>query len=135
MLTKAPPVPDLPPPASTNEQTNGTISEEPQQTNASNNEAPPTEGAVPNPQVEGIPAEDVHELRVDAAAGRLRLSFRTEVAVSRETTSETNSQPERDIVRAQKPMTDRFFNWAAIGLAVAILALLVKKFLKSNGIA
>ncbi|KAI0528957.1 hypothetical protein KFK09_001501 [Dendrobium nobile] len=129
MLSKVPAVPELPPPASINEETNSSISEEAQQTNASNNEAPPAEAVVPNPQVEGMAAEDMHELRVDAAAGRLRLSFRAEVAVSRETI------PERDSVRAQKPMTDRFFNWAAIGLVVAIVVLLVKKFLKSNGIA
>ncbi|KAL0927440.1 hypothetical protein M5K25_001607 [Dendrobium thyrsiflorum] len=129
MVSKAPPVPELPLLASINEETNSSISEEAQQTNASNNEASPAEAAVPNPQVEGMAAEDMHELRVDAAAGRLRLSFRAEVAVSRETI------PERDSVRAQKPMTDRFFNWAAIGLTVTIVVLLVKKFLKSNGMA
>lgn len=132
MLIKAPPVPELPSP---NEQAISTISEEPQQANAINNEAPSIEIAAPNPQVEGMVAEDMHELHVDAAARRLRLSFRAEVAVSRETIPETNLQPERDSVSTKKPMADRFFNWAAIGLAVAILVLLVKKFLKSNGMA
>lgn len=136
MLTKAPPVPEPPPPANANELASSSIPEESQKTNCSNNEAPSAEIAVPNPQVEGMVAEDMHELHVDAAAGRLRLSIRAEVAVSRETVPEVNLQPERNsVLRAQKPATDRVFNWAAIGLAVAILVLIVKKFLKSNGIA
>lgn len=35
--------------------------------------------------------------------------------------------------KVQKPADDRLFTWAAVGLTIAILALLLKKFMKSNG--
>lgn len=35
--------------------------------------------------------------------------------------------------RVQKPADDRLFSWAAVGLTIAILVLLLKKFMKSNG--
>ncbi|KAK8934088.1 Ubiquitin-conjugating enzyme E2 32 [Platanthera zijinensis] len=133
MISKVPPVPELPPPPTTNEHTGGSSApSEAREADTSNNEAQPhLEAAVPNQQVEGAPAENMHELHVDAAAGRLRVRFRAEVAVSRDAAMEANGST----ARARKPtmMTDRFFNWAAIGLAVAIAALLVKKFLKFNG--
>ncbi|CAA0382699.1 unnamed protein product [Arabidopsis thaliana] len=34
---------------------------------------------------------------------------------------------------AQKPVDDRLFTWAAVGLTIAIMVLLLKKFIKSNG--
>ncbi|KAK6161004.1 hypothetical protein DH2020_004385 [Rehmannia glutinosa] len=35
--------------------------------------------------------------------------------------------------RVQKPADDRLFTWAAVGLTIAIVVLLLKKFLKANG--
>lgn len=35
--------------------------------------------------------------------------------------------------KVQKPADDRLFTWAAVGLTIAILALLLKKFMKANG--
>lgn len=40
---------------------------------------------------------------------------------------------QRPVTRIQKPADDRLFTWAAVGLTVAIVVLLLKKFLKSGG--
>jgi ubiquitin-conjugating enzyme E2 J1 len=37
------------------------------------------------------------------------------------------------VTRVQKPADDRLFTWAAVGLAIAIVVLLLKKFMKSSG--
>ncbi|PKA54667.1 Ubiquitin-conjugating enzyme E2 32 [Apostasia shenzhenica] len=131
MLSKVPPVPQLPSSTITVGQTNSNASEDPQQINTTNNESPSTGDLAPNPEAEERAADDAHEVRVDAAAGRLHVSFRAEAAVSRDARPEANSTT----VRAQKPTDDRFLTLAAIGLTVAIAILLVKKFLKSNGLA
>lgn len=34
---------------------------------------------------------------------------------------------------AQKPVDDRLFTWAAVGLIIAIVVLLLKKFIRSTG--
>lgn len=34
---------------------------------------------------------------------------------------------------AQKPVDDRLFTWAAVGLTIAIVVLLLKKFIRSSG--
>ncbi|KAJ6847282.1 ubiquitin-conjugating enzyme E2 32 [Iris pallida] len=131
MLTKAPPVPQLPPSSPTEEATTDPLPLEPQ-TLSDTNVVPAAEEAqnLELPQV----AEDVHEVRVDAAAGRLRVSFRAGVSVSR-STEEAVSQAQAVAAAVQKPASDRLFTWAAVGLTVAIVVLLVKKFMKSNGIA
>jgi ubiquitin-conjugating enzyme E2 J1 len=78
------------------------------------------QNAIPEPDREVV--ENVHEVGVDAAAGRLRVGFHAEVTVTRG----------RPVV--QKPRDDRVYTWAAIGLTVAIVVLLVKKVLKSSGL-
>ncbi|XP_021291471.1 ubiquitin-conjugating enzyme E2 32 [Herrania umbratica] len=45
-----------------------------------------------------------------------------------------NNQPlQGPEMRVQKSADDRLFTWAAVGLSIAILVLLLKKFLKSSG--
>lgn len=129
MLAKAPPVPPLtaissseaatpqitaPPVTDQNEAVNG---------NADNEvELDPgraQQNLIPEPDREVV--ENVHEVRVDAGAGRLHVGFRAEVTVTRG----------QSVV--QKPRDDRLYTWAAIGLTVAIVVLLVKKVLKSSG--
>ncbi|CAA0834258.1 Ubiquitin-conjugating enzyme E2 32 [Striga hermonthica] len=41
--------------------------------------------------------------------------------------------PEPRVVQKPKPADDRLFTWAAFGLTIAIVVLLLKKFLKANG--
>jgi ubiquitin-conjugating enzyme E2 J1 len=133
MLAKAPPVPPLTtitsseattpqlaaPPATDQNQ-----NEEAVNGNANNDfEVDPghaQQNVIPEPDREVV--ENVHEVRVDAAAGRLRVGFRAEVTVTR-------GQPV-----VHKPRDDRLYTWAAIGLTVAIVVLLVKKVLKSSGL-
>jgi len=122
MLAKAPPVPPLssseaatpqitaPPVTDQNEAVNGNA----------DNEVELDPGRVqqnPDRDVAG----NVHEVHVDAGAGRLRVGFRAEVTVTRGQSA------------VQKPRDDRLYTWAAIGLTVAIVMLLVKKVLKSSG--
>lgn len=132
MLSKAPPVPQLPPPSPTEEATTTDVAVQESQTLSDTNVTPAAEEPQ-NLELQQV-AEDVHEVRVDAAAGRLRVSFRAGVSVSR-STEEAGSQTQAVAATVQKPASDRLFTWAAVGLTVAIVVLLMKKFLKSNGIA
>ena len=129
MLSKAPPVPLLPPTSSSEESTTNTTGGESQPNPDTNAAAAPEE--LPNPELEHRPAENVQEVRVDAAAGPLRVRFSAGVRVSRR---EAGEQPQIVAGRAQKPMSDRLFSVAAIGLTLAIAFLLAKKFFKSQGI-
>ncbi|OMO53539.1 Ubiquitin-conjugating enzyme, E2 [Corchorus capsularis] len=45
----------------------------------------------------------------------------------------TNQQVQRPQTRVQKSSDDRLLTWAAIGLTIAILVLVFKKFMKSSG--
>ncbi|XP_068663325.1 ubiquitin-conjugating enzyme E2 32-like [Aristolochia californica] len=82
----------------------------------------------PNPsEAEPMTVEDVREVRVNADAGPLRVSFSAGFQLTRRMSAESSSQP-----RVQKP-DDRLFTWAAFGLTIAIVVLLVKKFMKANG--
>ena len=123
MLSKAPPVPLLPPTSSSEEPTTHTAGGESQANPDSNAAAAPVD--LPNPEVEQGPAENVHEVRVDAAAGPLRVSFSAGVRVSRR---EAGEQPQIVAGRARQPKSDLLFSVAAIGLTLAIAVLLVKKF-------
>jgi len=40
---------------------------------------------------------------------------------------------QRTVTRVQTPADDRMFTWAAVGLTIAIVVLLLKKFMKSSG--
>lgn len=75
--------------------------------------------------------EEVREVRVNAGAGRVRLSFSAGVRFKRRVAA--NAEP---AAAAPKPAVDeRWFTYAAVGLTIAIVALLMKKFLKVNGLA
>lgn len=134
MLSKAPPVPQLPPASSSvSEDPTANAASEDSQANSDSNAAPVPED-VPHPEVEQGPGENVHEVRVDAAAGPLRVTFSAEVRVSRRDAAQTGEQRQMVAGRAQQPKGDRLFSVAAIGLAIAIAVLLAKKFFKSHGL-
>lgn len=40
---------------------------------------------------------------------------------------------QEQVLRVQKPADDRLFTWAAVGLTIAIVVLILKKFMKANG--
>lgn len=111
----------------------------PQLTQPPNNEAPPTNAATeepesnapineaPNPESEQMPAiENVHEAHANAEAAPVRVGVSAEVRVPRSETRQT-------VQRTQQPNNDRLFSVAALGLTVAIIVLVMKKFLRSYG--
>lgn len=133
MLSKTPPVPQLPPASSSGgEESTANTPGEDSLANPGSSVVAPSEN-IPNPEVEQEPAENVHEVRVAAAAGPLRVSFSAGVRVSRRDTGQAGEHPQTVAGRTQQPKSDRLFSIAAVGLAVAIAVLLVKKFLKSHG--
>ncbi|XP_076956542.1 ubiquitin-conjugating enzyme E2 32-like [Bidens hawaiensis] len=134
MMSKAPPVPQPdspessePPPAATEQpcetpespaKTNTEIIENEEQQQEGQHEVPSNE----NPETEGS-----------------RVSLSEQVAhVTPPATMNAPSPAPPMVVQqhqpmAQKPADDRLFTWAAVGLALAIAVLLLKKFMKASG--
>ncbi|KAK1316166.1 Ubiquitin-conjugating enzyme E2 32 [Acorus calamus] len=114
MLSKAPPIPQPPTPPPT-------LDDTPNNAESEGNAL----GAIAN----------LHELHVNADAGPVRVSFTAGLRLTRRvprSETEMSEQPLRPDLVARKP-DDRLFTWAALGLTFAILVLILKKFLKSNG--
>ncbi|KAF6143334.1 hypothetical protein GIB67_001278 [Kingdonia uniflora] len=134
MLSKAPPVPQ-PSTDQPFEESSTTLDSE-AQVGGTENAAPAAPGGEnPNPEADRIFA-DVREVRVNANAGPLRVSFSAGLRVTRRVpTEDANEQQQlqRPAIQVPKPADDRLFTWAAVGLAVAIVLLLLKKFLRSTG--
>ncbi|KAL5983539.1 Ubiquitin-conjugating enzyme E2 32 [Asimina triloba] len=87
-----------------------------------------------NPQPEPRVVEDVREVHMNANAGPLRVSFSAGLKVSRQAAAEAGpSEVQRASADVRVSLDDRLFTWAAMGLALAIVFLLVKKFLKASG--
>ncbi|KAF8369835.1 hypothetical protein HHK36_032146 [Tetracentron sinense] len=129
MLSKAPQVPQLSSPQtseehSTNQEDEAQVSPQNAGVIAAGEDA--VEHA--NPGDNRI-QEVAHEVRVNANAGRLRVSFSAGVRMSSQMPADEQMQE----AKVQKPANDRLFTWAAIGLTFAIVILLLKKFLKSSG--
>lgn len=124
MLSKAPPVPQL----STCEEQPGNREGEAQ---ASSIDAMVTGAG------EGLPAP-VGDRIIEEVQEDLPASMNPNPVVagtSREVPANASGvqlQPKPE-TRVQKPADDRLFTWAAVGLTIAILVLLLRKFMKSNG--
>ncbi|XP_026655877.2 ubiquitin-conjugating enzyme E2 32 isoform X2 [Phoenix dactylifera] len=127
---------EIPSTATTGEEPNNAASEEEQMETPDSNAVVPAEQH-PHLELEQRLVEDVREVRVNGAAGGIRFSFSAGVRLSRRVpAAATDEQAQGNEARVRKPpMDDRLFTWAAIGLTVAIVILLVKKFLKLHGIA
>lgn len=133
MLSKAPPVPQLASnllPAAVPQTDNLQNAE--QQGESSNTNVSTVERQ--NPPVERE-RNVVHEVRLDAEAGPYRVRISAGVVVRR---NPAEQRPLQQLQLAantstQRPSDDRLYTWAAVGLAVAIMILLVKKYLKSAG--
>ena len=125
MLSKSPPIPV---PAEPNSQpvelTNGEAETEANPEAVDLDEAP----------VQRV-VEEVREVRVNAGAGGLRVSFSAGVRFERRVAGGNEPRPGATSTQAlvQPTVNDRWLTYAAIGLTIAIVALLMKKFLKSNG--
>ncbi|MQL98764.1 hypothetical protein Taro_031479 [Colocasia esculenta] len=143
MLSKAPPVPELAPSAASDKDPNEAGEENAQPNHLATDAAAatpdsPNQGSDTNgnPEAEERLVEEVREVRLNAGAGGVRVSFSAGVRFQRTTPNVDDSgQPANSAARVRKPVDDRLFTYAAVGLTVAIIVLLVKKFLKSNGLA
>lgn len=120
MLSKAPPVP----------QVGSSQAPEEQPTNREGEAQEDSQNAgeeLQNPAVSDRIVEEVHEDPVNAD------SSPAGVRASREIPSSGSSDQllQKPELRAHK--ADRLFTWAAVGLTIAIVVLLLKKFMKSSG--
>ncbi|KAJ0979918.1 hypothetical protein J5N97_015392 [Dioscorea zingiberensis] len=142
MLTKAPPVPELRLTSVIDEQTNdptNNVVNDVQETPDSNAVNLNPEMVAPaeehlNPEMGQRVQADVHEGQLNAAAGPLRVGVQAELSLSRRAPARQEAESQTPVARTQKRMDDILFTWAAIGLTIAIVALLLKKYLKTIGI-
>lgn len=128
MLSKAPPVPQVNSSQAPEEQPTNIDGEA--QVNLQNAGAIPT-GEVQNPPVavgDRI-VEEVHEVPVNTDTSPANVRASREVPSSG-LADQLLQKPEN---RAHKAADDRLFTLAAVGLTIAIVVLLLKKFLKSGG--
>ncbi|KAJ1380593.1 Ubiquitin-conjugating enzyme E2 [Sesbania bispinosa] len=129
MLSKAPPVPQLSLTQAPKEQPR--TEEVDVQVNSPNPEALPAREGIPDQAGDRI----VEEQEVPPNANPAGIEASSEIqSVSRNRllqNSDTRVQNPRPETRVQKP-DDRLFTWAAIGLTIAIVVLLLKKFIKST---
>lgn len=127
MLSKAPPVPQLSPSQASEEQPR--VEEAEAQVNLQNPEA-----GIPDQSGDRIVEE--RELPVNVNPNPAGVEASTEIPTSISSNqllqkSETRVQNLKPETRVQKP-DDRLFTLAAIGLTIAIMVLLLKKFIKST---
>uniref|UniRef100_A0A5B7AN85 Putative ubiquitin-conjugating enzyme E2 32 n=1 Tax=Davidia involucrata TaxID=16924 RepID=A0A5B7AN85_DAVIN len=127
MLSKAPPVPQLSPSQATNKQSTNTEGEA--RVGSQNAGAEAFGEGLPNPVVGDRIVEEVHEapLNVNPSPEGLRVSRQVPAGHSSEQLLQ-KAEP-----RVQKQANDRLFTWAAVGLTIAIVILLLKKFMKASG--
>ncbi|XP_061349184.1 ubiquitin-conjugating enzyme E2 32 [Gastrolobium bilobum] len=124
MLSKAPPVPQLSPSLASEEQPRNEEVEA--QVNMQNPEALTAGEGIPDQSGDRIVEEQ--ELLDNAnpnPAGEVEASTEIPSGVS------SNQLPQKSNTRVQKP-DDRLFTLAAIGLTIAIVVLLLKKFIKAT---
>ncbi|KAK9288066.1 hypothetical protein L1049_016512 [Liquidambar formosana] len=127
MLSKAPQVPQLGPTQAPEEQsTNGEAEAEVSPENAG---AMASEEGLPNPGVGDRITEDLPEVPANADPNPVGLMESRQVPAG-DSNGQLLQKPEP---RVQKPADDRLFTWAAVGLTIAIVVLLLKKFMKASG--
>ncbi|KAI3821791.1 hypothetical protein L1987_09363 [Smallanthus sonchifolius] len=132
MISKAPPVPqqssedasEQPPPAAVNvvageapvspQNTSTEITEHEEQQIEENSEVAAEENT--EPEVSKVVSKQVANVVPSASAS-----------------VHTVAPQQQQVLRVQKPADDRLFTWAAVGLTIAIMVLLLKKFMKASG--
>ena len=124
MLSKAPPVPQ-PSPSETPED-QPPKNESDAQTSAQNGEPAHAVEEHHDLPVEDRVVEEHQEVHANANPRPLRVMASTEVRPS-------NQVLQRQVRRVQRPSDDRLFTLAAVGLTIAIVVLLLKKFMKASG--
>ncbi|KAI7753689.1 hypothetical protein M8C21_010473 [Ambrosia artemisiifolia] len=134
MISKAPPVPqqssedasEQPPPAAIDaaagEQAPETESPQDISTEIAEHEEQPLE------QNDEVAAEEITEPEAPNVSRQVANSV-----PSASSSVHTVEPCQQQVMRVQKPADDRLFTWAAVGLTIAIMVLLLKKFMKANG--
>uniref|UniRef100_A0A1D1Z6T1 Ubiquitin-conjugating enzyme E2 32 n=1 Tax=Anthurium amnicola TaxID=1678845 RepID=A0A1D1Z6T1_9ARAE len=88
------------------------------------------------PEVEQRIMEDARVVRLNVGSGWLRVSFSAGVTLTRRMPNlEPTGQPPVSIARVQKHADQQLLTYAAVGLTIAIVVLLVRKFIKSSDLA
>ncbi|XVF28215.1 hypothetical protein REPUB_Repub15cG0010200 [Reevesia pubescens] len=118
MLSKAPPVPQLSPSQASEEQPTDRDGEAQANQQDSVNVVP--ENELPNQAVGDRVIEEEPVAPANANPTPADMRFVREI-------------PARPEMRVQRSADDRLFTWAAVGLTIAIMVLLFKKFMKSSG--
>lgn len=131
MVSKAPPVPQ--PSASEASEENPRNEEAETHANSLNPESLTAGEVILDQEVDGI-VEEQEEVLANANPAGVEASREVQPSVSRYEVlqkSDTRVQNPKPETRVQKP-DDRLFTLAAIGLTIAIVVLLLKKFIKST---
>lgn len=133
MLSKAPPVPQPSATEASEEHPRNEEAEDEVQVNSPNRESLPAGEGIPGQEGDGI-VEEQEVLVVNANPAGVEVPREVQSRVSRNEVlqmSDTRVHNPRPEPRVQKP-DDRLFTLAAIGLTIAIVVLLLKKFIKST---
>lgn len=125
MLSKAPPVPQLSP-SDTPEEQSTKSEEDTAQASTQNGDVSPVSEGLPDPLVGERVVEEHQGVPANASPPPARARAATEIHSS-------NQVQQRREARVQRAADDRMFTWAAVGLTIAIVVLLLKKFMKASG--
>ncbi|XP_044500651.1 ubiquitin-conjugating enzyme E2 32-like [Mangifera indica] len=128
MLSKAPPVPQLSPSECSEEHPGNRESEA--QESSRDAKGVSSQERLQNPAVGERITEEIQEVPANANPSPAGVRPAREVSAGG---SSDHLLPPRAETRVQKPADDRLFTWAAVGLTIAILVLLLKKFMKASG--
>ncbi|KAG5011058.1 hypothetical protein JHK87_019573 [Glycine soja] len=132
MLSKSSPLPQLAPPQASEEQSK--TEEAKAQVNLENPEALPVGAEIPDQAGDRIVEEQELPVNANPNPAGVEASMESSSSVSSNQLlqkSDARVQNLKPDTRVQKP-DDRLFTLAAIGLAIAIVVLLLKKFIKST---
>ncbi|XP_052148813.1 ubiquitin-conjugating enzyme E2 32 [Oryza glaberrima] len=137
MLSRAPPVPQLLT-NETNEETNQLPASDASDehahkavggVNTSGSNSDSVNNDFPRPDSESEIVQHIVEGRTEGVSNHSRANL------SRENIPRVAPTPQNPVVAIQKPKHDRLLTLAAFGLTLAIMALVIKKFFKINGLA
>ncbi|CAK9145651.1 unnamed protein product [Ilex paraguariensis] len=131
MLRKAPPVPQLSPSQTPEEQsTHRDAADAEVQVSPQNATTESAGEELPNLAEGDRIVEELQEVPLNANPSPAGIRISREVPAGH---SRGQQLPQRPELRIQKPADDRLFTWAAVGLTIAIAVLLLKKFMKASG--
>ena len=129
MLSKAPPVPQLSPSQDSEEHPTNRDGEA--QANQQDSVTRVAENGLPNQAVGDrvVEEEPVALANANPATAEMRMRVVREIPAR----GQSNQPLQRPEMRVQRTADDRLFTWAAVGLTIAILVLLFRKFMKYSG--